>query len=100
MPTDWCPARKLVVQPGTPAATISVMLSPCVGLGCYSTFFPLLLLAAEVATQPSGHVATHPVTATIMRSGVPQSSSEHGQARAPSGAKTMEGDTSGLSPLR
>ena len=43
---------------GTPAAAISVLLSPCVGLGCYSTCFPLLLLAAEVATQPDGHIGT------------------------------------------
>ena len=51
---------------GTPAAAISVLLSPCVGLGCYSTCFPLLLLAAEVATQPDGHIGTR-VTVSVTR---------------------------------
>lgn len=55
---------------GTPAAAISVLLSPCVGLGCYSTCFPLLLLAAEVATQPSGHVGTR-VMASVTLSAAP-----------------------------
>jgi len=34
---------------GTPAAAISILFSPCVGLGFYSTLFPLLLLSAEIA---------------------------------------------------
>ena len=71
------------------------------GLGCFSTFFPLLLLAAEVATQPSGHVATQPVTATVMRPGVLRPrSSDKGHGNAGSGPNTTEGDTGGLPTLR
>lgn len=36
---------------GTPAAAVSMLFTPCVGLGFYSTLFPLLLLAAETAAS-------------------------------------------------
>ena len=97
-PGDCTPTRASL---GTPAAAISVLLSPCVGLGCFSTFFPLLLLAAEVATQPSGHIATQPVTATVMRSGVLQPRPpDKGHGNAASGPNITEGDTGGLPTLR
>ena len=83
---------------GTPAALISVLLEPKVGLGCYSTCFPLLLLAAEVATQPSGHVGTQ-VTASVTRTVAPPPKTSDA-ATAATHASSTEGDTGGLPMLR